>query len=160
MGWADDPAKVRAAQEAEEEAREQIARRLDAEANKRLTPFERKLLGVLEDIRDGLAAPAAGPDPARLGPMMSGPAVDNLLDSPPEELGGAIEAASYAVRDTFPELELDRAAFDRIAEVAIEAALHHAAQRHQAFVGQEAADDGAAGGDNSHPPAGHPTTTP
>ncbi|MCG5431194.1 hypothetical protein LV457_02675 [Mycobacterium sp. MYCO198283] len=57
MAFAPDPAKERAAQEAEAEARAAIDRRLEAEATKRMNPFERRLLGVLEDLRDAIAAP-------------------------------------------------------------------------------------------------------
>lgn len=61
MAWAPDPTAQRAAQEAEAEAQAAIARRLDAEADKRMTPFERKLLGVVEDMRDAIANPTPGP---------------------------------------------------------------------------------------------------
>ncbi len=193
MAWAPDPATEAAAAKAQAEAEAAITARLDAEASKRLNPFERKLLGVLEDLRDAMNAP--GPvlavcDPSTEqsvlaaiqralppGSLVTGPngpildvhpmaaprpagRVEGLLDADPDELGRAIEAGGRALFDAFPALREDytRAGFEKFAEVAIEAALHAAAQtgRIQTPGGQAAAADGAAGGDR--PPAGHPTT--
>lgn len=61
MSYAPDPAAQRAAQEAQDEAEAAIRRRLDAQATASLKPFERKLLGVLEDIRDAVQSPDPGP---------------------------------------------------------------------------------------------------
>jgi hypothetical protein len=198
MGWAPDPAKQQAADEAEREAQEAIARRLDAHADAKLSPFERKLLGLLEDVRDAIKAPGAGPVLATLDPnarveaiaaikralpegsIITGPngpildvtplagvpvvnsapaaELDGLLDAEPTELGRAIEAAARALFDAFPAFrdDLTASGFERLAEVAIEAALASAARK--TSPGQDAAEeDGAAGGDSPPiPPADNP----
>ncbi|MCT7372741.1 hypothetical protein [Mycolicibacterium llatzerense] len=68
MGWARDPSVAAAAAEAEE----QLQRRLDAQENAKMTPFERKLIGVLEDIRDTLQAPPLPPVLATIDPATPG----------------------------------------------------------------------------------------
>lgn len=57
MAWAENPETAAAGKAAAEEFAAQVKRRSEAA----MTPFERKLIGVLEDVRDALQSPAAGP---------------------------------------------------------------------------------------------------
>lgn len=211
MSYAPDPAAQRAAQEAQDEAEAAIRRRLDAQATASLRPFERKLLGVLEDIRDAVQSPDPGPllvtlDPStsgelrrqvldRLpeGSLITGPnypirdvrplagvpvtnvtnlvdrdaldatvcrscGLSELLDAAPDDLGEAIEAAAEALATTPGTTFRGRpmSEVERLAEVAIDAALKWVAIRDSKTPSDRAeVQDGAAGGDQS-PPAEHP----
>lgn len=84
MGWAPDPAKVQAAEEAEREAQEAIARRLDAQAEAKLSPFERRLLGLIEDLADAVKAPGAGPVLATIDPATPHEVADRIFSLLPE----------------------------------------------------------------------------
>lgn len=211
MGYAPDPAAQRAAQEAQDEAEAAIRRRLDAQATASLKPFERKLLGVLEDIRDAMQSPDPGPLLVTLAPdieaehrhrllallpegsMVTGPnypildvrplagvpvtnvtnlvdrdaldatvcrvcGLSELLDAAPDDLGEAIEAAAEALATTPGTTFRGRpmSEVERLAEVAIDAALKWVAIRDSKTPSDRAeVQDGAAGGDQ-YPPAEHP----
>lgn len=145
MGFGKIPSEVRAAEEAAREARE-------VAENRPMSPFERKLIGVLEDIRDNIGHPLPAPLPgaalpeARVsvtrpdgtvqdfGPGVYLTTVDPdplgpLLDSPPAVLTRSIQAGGRALSNSFPMFREDLTAtgFEKFAEVAIEAALHEAA---------------------------------
>lgn len=100
MSYAPDPAAQRAAQEAQDEAEAAIRRRLDAQATASLRPFERKLLGVLEDIRDAVQSPDPGPLLVTLDPSTSGELRRQVLDRLPE--GSLITGPNYPIRDVRP----------------------------------------------------------
>lgn len=181
MAWAEDPAIAAAAAEAEA----QLQRRLDAQENAKMTPFERNLLGVLEDIRDALQSPPrlldgdtqggysldtfpagrvfALPTVTNVVELRSGPVADpdghfaQLLDAPAEVLGEALDGAAEALLENFAAIgEVPLAR--RIAEVAIEAALMVAAAIETSVV-PPTTTDGAAGGDVPPiPPADTPTS--
>jgi hypothetical protein len=150
MAWGADPATERAAQEAAAQAQEAINRRLDAEAEKRLTPFERKLLGVMEDVRDALtASPAAGPA-SRLAP---------LLDADPADLGNALDSAELTVAAFLesPTQSSYRAIAEAVIDSALRAVVESDLDRHfETTPGQGAVSGGAAGADYPTAPAGHP----
>ena len=143
MGWGQNPADVRAAEEARAEA---VAR---AES-KPMSPFERKLVGVLEDIRDRLGVPLAEARPGDplpeahvvvrradgtvqdfgTGTLVTADPLGPLLDSPPAVLARSITAGATAIANGAPMLQDDftAAGFEKLAELAIEAALHEAAR--------------------------------
>ena len=165
MGWAPNPLDERTAQEAAAAAAEQARARDEAVASQPMTPYQRKLIGVLEDIRDRLQ-PVVGP-PVYYDVSDAGMA--QLVDAPPADLGRAVTAAGIALR---PLLTASPGFCDRAAEVAIEAALRTAlgpsagagvrgdgrasAPHPLTFPGQEAAEDGAGGGESSTPPPEQP----
>lgn len=148
MGWGQVPGEARAAEEARREA-------IELAQSKPMSPFERKLIGVLEDIRDrlpgGVVLPPPGPDSPlpeatvsvtrpdgsvqNFGPGVYLSTVDPdplgpLLDSPPAVLSRAVAAGGVALSNSFPMFreDLTAAGFEKFAEVAIEAALHEAAR--------------------------------
>lgn len=124
MGWGQNPADVRAAEEARAAA-------IEAAENRPMSPFERKLIGVLEDIRDAVQDCRPVPLEPIVGVASStGNGLDPLLDTPPAVLARAIAAGGAALSDSFPAFreDLTAAGFEKFAEVAIEAALHEAAR--------------------------------
>ncbi|GJJ21094.1 hypothetical protein [Mycolicibacterium mageritense] len=139
MAWAPDPAAQRAAEDAQAEAQAAIMARLDAEADRKLTPFERKLLGLIEDVRDAIkdrpAALAAlgaslvpGLDASKIiVERPAGPIADpgRLLDASPDTLGRAIDAAAMTLSALLDLTDLALA--HRAAEAALDAALKEAA---------------------------------
>ncbi len=183
MAWGQDPAVEAAAAAAGAEAAERLKAGIEAHANAKMSPFERNLLGVLEDIRDALQSrqhttlPVGGysldtfpagrvfalPTVTNVVELRSGPVADpdghfaQLLDAPAEVLGEALDGAAEALLENFAaigEVPLAR----RIAEVAIEAALMVAAAIETSVV-PPTTTDGAAGGDVPPiPPADTPTS--
>jgi len=124
MGWGQVPSEARAAEEARAAA-------IEAADSRPMSPFERKLIGVLEDIRDKVADCA----PVPLEPIVgvasaTGGGLDPLLDAPPAVLARAIAAGGQGIAAGAPMLREDFTAsgFEKLAELAIEAALHEAAR--------------------------------
>lgn len=100
MSYAPDPAAQRAAQEAQDEAEAAIRRRLDAQATASLKPFERKLLGVLEDIRDAMQSPDPGPLLVTVAPDIEAEHRHRLLALLPE--GSMVTGPNYPILDVRP----------------------------------------------------------
>ena len=100
MGYAPDPAAQRAAQEAQDEAEAAIRRRLDAQATASLRPFERKLLGVLEDIRDAVQSPDPGPLLVTIDPAASDELCQRIRAKLPE--GSLLTGPNYPILDVRP----------------------------------------------------------
>ncbi len=100
MSYAPDPAAQRAAQEAQDEAEAAIRRRLDAQATASLKPFERKLLGVLEDIRDAVQSPDPGPLLVTVDPSASDELCHRLREKLPE--GSILTGPNYPILDVRP----------------------------------------------------------
>ena len=100
MGYAPDPAAQRAAQEAQDEAEAAIRRRLDAQATALLRPFERKLLGVLEDIRDAVQSPDPGPLLVTIDPAASDELCQRIRAKLPE--GSLLTGPNYPILDVRP----------------------------------------------------------
>ncbi|MDM2446277.1 hypothetical protein PP556_14780 [Mycobacteroides abscessus] len=100
MSYAPDPAAQRAAQEAQDEAEAAIRRRLDAQATASLKPFERKLLGVLEDIRDAVQSPDPGPLLVTVDPAASDELCHRLREKLPE--GSILTGPNYPILDVRP----------------------------------------------------------
>ncbi|OCB46656.1 hypothetical protein A5721_10710 [Mycobacterium vulneris] len=100
MSYAPDPAAQRAAQEAQDEAEAAIRRRLDAQATASLKPFERKLLGVLEDIRDAMQSPDPGPLLVTVDPAASDELCQRLRAKLPE--GSLLTGPNYPILDVRP----------------------------------------------------------
>lgn len=147
MGWGPNPVDEAAAERAAAEARERLA-------NRPYTPFERKLIEVLGDIREELERarpvelePIIGTAEGLLGPVhVAADGVEVLLDADPTDLSLAVDAGATALYNHYPVLREDftRAGFEGFAECVIEAALHQAAQ---SSAGQADARGEAAGGD-------------
>ncbi|WP_319456920.1 MULTISPECIES: hypothetical protein [unclassified Mycobacterium] len=74
MGWGPNPIEEAAAEKAQAEA-------IDAAERKPVTPFERKLLGLIEDVRDAIAAPRP-----------AGPLLVTLASNTPMEIADRIRA--------------------------------------------------------------------
>lgn len=100
MAYGPDPAAQRAAEEAQAEAEAAIRRRLDAQATASLKPFERKLLGVLEDIRDAVQSPDPGPLLVTLAPEIEAEHRHRLLALLPE--GSLVTGPNYPILDVRP----------------------------------------------------------
>ncbi|KLI05833.1 MULTISPECIES: hypothetical protein [Mycolicibacterium] len=100
MSYAPDPAAQRAAQEAQDEAEAAIRRRLDAQATASLKPFERKLLGVLEDIRDAVQSPDPGPLLVTIDPAASNELCERVRAKLPE--GSLLTGPNYPILDVRP----------------------------------------------------------
>ncbi len=100
MAYGPDPAAQRAAEEAQAEAEAAIRRRLDAQATASLKPFERKLLGVLEDIRDAVQSPDPGPLLVTLAPEIEAEHRNRLLALLPE--GSLVTGPNYPILDVRP----------------------------------------------------------
>lgn len=100
MSYAPDPAAQRAAQEAQDEAEAAIRRRLDAQATASLKPFERKLLGVLEDIRDAMQSPDPGPLLVTIDPAASNELCERVRAKLPE--GSLLTGPNYPILDVRP----------------------------------------------------------
>ena len=100
MSYAPDPAAQRAAQEAQDEAEAAIRRRLDAQATASLKPFERKLLGVLEDIRAAMQSPDPGPLLVTVDPAASDELCRRLRAKLPE--GSLLTGPNYPILDVRP----------------------------------------------------------
>lgn len=100
MAYAPDPAAQRAAQEAQDEAEAAIRRRLDAQATASLRPFERKLLGVLEDIRDAVQSPDPGPLLVTIDPAASDELCQRIRAKLPE--GSLLTGPNYPILDVRP----------------------------------------------------------
>ncbi|WP_061000164.1 hypothetical protein [Mycolicibacterium mucogenicum] len=186
MAWAQDPAVEAAAAAAGAEAAERLAAGIEAHTNAKMSPFERKLIGVLEDIRDALQSPplliegdpqggyslstiptgrlfAMPTSVTNVVDLAAGPVTDPdghfaaLLDAPPEVLGEVLDGAADALLENFPAIGDERAA-RRFAEVALDAALTVAAAIETSVV-PPTTTDGAAGGDVPPiPPADTPTS--
>ena len=164
MGWAPNPLDERAAQEAAAAAAEQARARDKAVASQPMSPYQRKLIGVLEDIRDRLQ-PLVGP-PVYYQVLDDG--LTRLVDAPPADMRAAVKAAAIAIWAHFPTISDS----DMVAEIAIDAALmavlspsagagargdgRASAPHPLKFPGQEAAGDGAGGGESSTPPSEQP----
>ncbi|ORA24940.1 hypothetical protein [Mycobacterium aquaticum] len=100
MGFAPDPDKVRAAEEAQAEAEAAIRRRLDAHASAAMSPYERKLIGVLEDIRDAIQSPPVGPVLAVCEPGTSRSSLAQIQRALPP--GSLITGPNGPIIDVYP----------------------------------------------------------
>jgi hypothetical protein len=177
MGWGPNPVEDAAARAAAAEAQERLA-------NRPLTPFERKLLDVLDDIREELQLARPVPLEAIVGTADCGLIsvsqstaadllLEQLLDSDPTDLSLAIDAGATALSNSFPTLNEDftRSGLEKFAECVIDAALKDTARRHADDAalpaaqdeGQDAAPEVGGGDQGRSPEPGNPavdTSTP
>lgn len=100
MPWGPDPAVEAAAAAAQAEIDARMLRAEERHANAKMSPFERNLLGVLEDIRDALQNPSPGPLLVTVDPAASDDLCDRIRAKLPE--GSMLTGPNYPILDVRP----------------------------------------------------------
>ncbi len=100
MPWGPDPAVEAAAAAAQAEIDARMLRAEERHANAKMSPFERNLLGVLEDIRDALQNPSPRPLLVTVDPAASDDLCDRIRAKLPE--GSMLTGPNYPILDVRP----------------------------------------------------------